>query len=158
MKTALTTFLLFLSVITYAQTSKLLKVQYNKNNVVASAMDGKWKDKSNKNASDIQFTNDTTALVLISKAYYKDFLTFKIYHAGFMKFTKGDKVNNYPYLLTEMNGNPQIFYFREKKGNPVGDGESFILFIAIGESKPLDKLFVGGDFNNQSFTEFLRVE
>ena len=135
-----------------------MKVQYNKNNVVASAMDGKWKDKTSDKVSAIEFTNDSTALDLISKTHYKDFLTFKIYHAGFMKFTKGDKVNNYPYLLTEINGNPHVIYFRERNGNPVGDGESFNLFIAIGESKPLDKLFVGGDFNNQSFTEYMRIE
>lgn len=142
----------------FGQGEKILKCLNNEQNVVASVIDGHWKEKKVKYDYQFKFSNDTTVLKIISKKYYKMLSNYKIYHAGYMEFKNGDQVKIHPYFLTEMNGNPHLMYFRERDGNPIGDAESFNLFIAKGESRKDDRLFVGGDFNNQPFFEFERTK
>ncbi|MEO5911320.1 MAG: hypothetical protein ABIP95_10555, partial [Pelobium sp.] len=104
----------------------------------------------------LEFTNDVEVLKVLSKKYYKDFLPYKIYHAGYLKINEKGKITTYPYLLTNIDGNPHLVFFRERNGDPIGDSESFILFIA--RTKTGDRLFKGGDFNNESFVEYERID
>ena len=60
-----------------------------------------------------------------------------------------------PFVLTELNGNPHIVYYR----GPLDylDGESFNVMLAKSDvSKSNDILFIGGDFNNQGFSAWKR--
>ena len=65
---------------------------------------------------------------------------------------------NYPFILTEFFGNPYLIYFRSKGNDPMGDTESFNLILAPAADPRNDLLFIGGDFNNQPFRAFMRVE
>jgi len=50
----------------------------------------------------------------------------------------------HPFILTEYNGNACVFYFIEKNGDPMGDGESFNLVIAPAKDKGKDIQFTQG--------------
>ena len=147
-------FFLTLTVNVYSQNDSILKYTFNEENVVASAIDGSW--KSEKTGNSFICIKDTTVLKLIPKKYYKYFTDKIIYHAGFLVFEKQTK--KLPFILIENSGNPHLVYFREKNNVPLGDAESFNLFIAKGETRKEDTLYIGGDSNNQTFQEFLRTE
>ena len=130
----------------------------DKENVVSSAMEGEW--FSRQEGYTMIFKKDTTVLEQIP-AKYHDFLKDKIiYSVGYITIKSATKVftENKPYFLTVLNGNPHVFWFRERNGDPLGDSESFNVFIAIGETSVDDLLYMGGDFNNQPFLRFTRVK
>lgn len=155
MKKIVITFLfLALTINTYSQNDSILKHTFNKENVVASAIDGTWKPE--KADVKITFRKDIEVLNLIPKKFYKFLKNKTIYHAGFIVFQSKNK--KYPFVLIEHNGNPHLVFFRKRKNEPYGDAESFNLFIAKGKDKSKDQLFIGGDFNNQAFNKFIRVE
>ena len=62
----------------------------------------------------------------------------------------------HPFLLIAVHGNPHVLYFRERDGDPMGDGESFNLVLAPAREPASDLLFIGGDFNNQPFAAYDR--
>jgi len=139
----------------------------NKENVVASRLEGKWKvhaDLSKRlwgraaESIDVEFTYDKTALPeeVLKKlgTRTKGKTTFTIYAIGKMKLD----AKEYPFLLTALHGNPHVVYFRERNGNPLGDTESFNLGVASAKVKDNDLLLVGGDFNNQPFTILERTK
>lgn len=156
MKILSTILLVLITVLGYSQNSEVLKITETKENVVASAIDGSWKPKDEERELTIEFTKNEDVLKKLSKMYYKDFNSYQIYHAGYMKINEKDKSTTHPFILTNINGNSQLVFFRERDGNPIGDAESFILFVA--RTKNGDRLFVGGDFNNQSFVEYERIK
>lgn len=140
-----------------------VEVKSEKGNVVASRLIGKWKTHTSLSErlrgnpvreEIIVFSQDMSVAAKVPKTYSEFLKTKQVYLAGVM--TRNQKT--YPFILTEYNGNPYLFYFREKDGNPMGDGESFNLVIAPAKDKGNDLLFVGGDFNNQPFSAFERVE
>ncbi len=121
-------------------------------------MEGEWFSK--QEGYTMIFKKDTTVLEQIPKKYH-DFLKDKIiYSVGYITLKSETKVftENKPYLLTVIHGNPHIVWFRERDGDPLGDSESFNVFIAIGEAPVDDLFYVGGDFNNQPFFRFTRVK
>ncbi len=130
----------------------------DKENVVSSAMEGEW--FSRQEGYTLVFKKDSTVLKQIPEKYH-DFLKDKIiYSVGYITLKSETKIftENKPYFLTVLHGNPHIFWFRERDGDPLGDSESFNVFIAIGEAPVDDLLYVGGDFNNQPFFRFTRVK
>ncbi|WP_375562064.1 hypothetical protein ACE193_05820 [Bernardetia sp. OM2101] len=140
------------------QDSISLKYINDKENVVSSAMEGEW--FSRQEGYTMIFKKDSTILEQIPTKY-QGFLKDKtIYSAGYITIKSETKTytENKPYLLTVLSGNPHIFWFRERNGDPLGDAESFNVFIAIGETPADDLLYVGGDFNNQPFLRFTRVK
>lgn len=142
----------------FAQNGNLLKIEYDQQNVVSSAMEGSWQRKNSDSFFDaIKFEKDPSVLKTISARYYDVFSSKKIYFAGFVKITMKGKMTSYPFLLTEISGNSHAFLFMERGGDPVGDAESFNLFIAKGNSDAEDRLFIGGDMNNQAFYEYERI-
>ena len=138
-------------------------VKSEKENVVASRLIGKWKthaslsERLRGNAvreDTVEFSEDSSVAAKVPEAYSEFLKGKQVYLAGIM--TRNEKT--YPFILTEYNGNPYLFYFREKDGNPMGDGESFNLVIAPAKEKKQDLLFIGGDFNNQPFSAFERAK
>lgn len=140
----------------YSQNDAVLKITETKENVVASAIDGSWKPKDEERKFTIEFTKNVEVLKILSKKYFKDFTSYKIYHAGYMTINEKGKSTTHPFILTTIDGNPHLVFFRERNGDPIGDAESFILFIA--RTKNGDRLFTGGDFNNESFVEYERIK
>lgn len=132
--------------------------EYNKENVVTSALEGKW---SNENIEiTCEFVNDSTVLPIIPKKYHEFFLDKTVYQAGYFNITMDDDdvTHKNIYVIIVLNGNPCLVYFRERKGVPYDDFESNYLFVSIGKSKQEDVLHLGGDFNNQAFRPFKRIE
>ena len=145
------------------RTSAGLEVKMEKENVVGSRLTGKWKSHaplSERLQGDggreetIVFVEDRTVAAKVPARYAEALKQKPIYFAGIM--TRNGK--EHPFILTEYNGNPYVFYFREKDGDPMGDGESFNLVIAPAKDRRKDLLFIGGDFNNQPFSAFERAE
>ena len=155
----LTVFLLIVPMVVMAG----LEVKKEKQNVVAGRLTGKWQTQIDLTAqlngtpvyeSTYTFTEDSSIADKVPEAIAA-FLTGKqIYLAGIM--THLDK--NYPFILTEFFGNPYLIYFRSKGNDPMGDTESFNLILAPAADPRNDLLFIGGDFNNQPFRAFMRVE
>lgn len=158
MKNLLIIMLSVLTFVVYGQAEKKLRYTHNRENIVASAIDGTWKLISSEDNYQLNFTEDTTVIDKISIEYYEVLKDFVIYNAGYMRSTRNSKTTTYPFILTAINGNPHLVYFRKTDSNPIGDSESFNLVIAKGASKNQDRLFTGGDFNNQAFKEFKRIE
>ncbi len=153
--------LMFLLVATFTANLQALTLDVNKENVVASRLEGSWKvdDKLSQkltgeaNKFDISFKVDLNVARKIPKRFDKFFADKKVFLAGYMKL-KGKK---YPFLLSNIYGNPHVFYFRPKGGRPMGDAESFNLFVARAEKAEQDILLIGGDFNNCPFMALKRV-
>jgi hypothetical protein len=144
-----------------------MKVTPNKENVVASRLEGKWVVEpkltqrlygqpraSSPPGDEVEFISDPAVAEKVPEKYEKALKGRPIYMAGTMK-VKGAA---HPFILVEMNGNPHLVYFREKDGDPMGDGESFILMLAVAKNRADDLLLTGGDFNNQAFSAFERAE
>jgi hypothetical protein len=140
-----------------------VEVKAEKENVVASRLIGEWKTHtslsgrlvgSSVREKTITFAEDKSVAAKVPEAYSEYLKGKQVYLAGIM--TRAQKT--YPFILTEYNGNPYIFYFREKNGDPMGGAESFNLVIAPAKDRAQDLLFIGGDFNNQPFSAFERVD
>lgn len=76
----------------------------------------------------------------------------RIYMAGVMT---RDGVE-YPFVLAIHSGNPLLVYFRPRNNVPLGDSESFKLFVVPAKEKANDLLFIGGD-SNEPFSAYERV-
>ena len=57
-------------------------------------------------------------------------------------------------MLTNFDGNPHIVYYMIE----YDDGESMNVMMARAEDKMEDMFFMGGDFNNQGFTAWKRID
>jgi hypothetical protein len=156
---------LFAAVVAWAA----LRVEPDKENVVASRLEGKWKLNAELTARLFDFK---TAESMATNSYefrpdpivgakvpekYNEFLKDKqVYMAGTFKSRRSDGQEQ-PFILVTHKGNPHLVYFRPKGDDPMGDAESFNLVIVPAKDKANDLLFVGGDFNNQPFAAYDRV-
>jgi len=138
-----------------------------KENVVATQLIGEWEFDADINKmlglepkatalnATVRFVEDPRVVDNIPEKYTKGFLNDKaVYLSGRMKNGQED----WPFILIEHNGNPHVIIFLPSQGDPYGTGESFNLMMARGADKSCDRLFIGGDFNNQHFTAFKRVD
>jgi len=150
----------------YSSVASAFRLQADKENVVASRLEGKWQPEA---ALTLRLTGreitpasarrqttfrseETIAHKIPDK--YKEFLGEKrIYMSGIM--TRGGR--EYPFILIAYKGNPYIVYFRERDGDRMGDAESFNLMLAVAKDKEKDLLFIGGDFNKQPFSAYERT-
>jgi hypothetical protein len=152
-----------------AMTSAPFQVKADKENVVSSRLEGKWrpqaaltkrltgKSKSPQGeapSGSLSFKSVPSVAQKIPTKYKKFLQNKQIYMAGMM--SRRGKAN--PFILIEHRGNPHIVYFRERGGDPMGDAESFNVILAVAKDKANDLLFIGGDFNNQPFSAYERVE
>ena len=140
------------------QNDSILKYTYDKENIVASAIDGTWKSTENENQ--LTFKKDTTVLKLLTPKYFEALRDKTIYHAGHLSGIWSDtEIKGIYFILIEHHGNPLILVFEEKDGHIVGSGEGgFYLFIARGSYKGEDKLILVGDHSTDYAKEFIRVE
>ena len=138
-----------------------LRVQADKENVVASRLEGEWTQDAELtqrlgggDRGGRIFKNDPAVAAKVPARYDAFFKGKQVYTAGMMTL----KGKDHPFVLIEHKGNPHIVYFREANGDPLGDAESFNVMLAPGKDKQDDLLFIGGDFNNQPFSACRRVK
>lgn len=137
--------------------------KYGSANVTASRLVGKWtvnpdltlrlKPTAKPRTDTFEFIVDSTAIKSIPKENLEFVKDKPIYLSGYFIF----KNKSHPFLLTESDGNTHLLYFNDKNGVKNADGESFILFIAVSNDKKNDLLLTGGDFNNQPFKAWDRI-
>lgn len=144
-----------------------LQVKRDKENVVASRLEGKWAVHPELNlrltgrpvargesvANRAEFAVDDAVAARIPERYDRFFTDKAVYLAGTMTLL-GKK---YPFVVISHRGNPHVVYFRERGGDPMGDTESFNVMLAVAKNRRNDLLFIGGDFNNQPFAAFQRT-
>ena len=158
---ALTSFMLAANAVAAAE----LSVEPDKENVVASRLEGTWiqhvelsirlKGKTLPRYKKISFKSDSSVTGKIPEKHVKFFTErkLKIYLAGYVNIRGKD----YPFVLTNVHGNPHVICWLERDGDPFGNLESFNLMLASAKDKKNDLLFTGGDFNNTAFLAFERV-
>jgi hypothetical protein len=154
--------LVFLTAVVCVNTGQAqLKVQPEKENVVASKLDGSWEPEgeltrrlSGTTLGKLSFKSDAAIAAKIPAMYEKFLQEKQIYMAGVL--TLRDK--EHPFVLIEHKGNPHVVYFCERDGDPFGDAESFNMMLAVAKDKQNDLLFIGGDFNNQPFAAYGRAK
>jgi len=152
-----------------AMTPARLEVKENRENVVASRLEGEWQlhlplterllgkryGRAVKSTAPYISFESEESIVQEIPAKYEDFLKDKtIYMAGIM--TRRPK--EYPFILIELFGNPRIVYFREASGEPLGDAESFNLMLAPATHEANDLLFIGGDQSHEPFLAYERKQ
>jgi hypothetical protein len=139
-------------------------VEPDENNVTQDRLEGVWvvdaelRERMGVKVDDVEveFIADDSFLADIP-AKYDAFLKEKqVFEAGRVVWRKNGRPSSYPYLLTTHAGNPHLITFREKDGDPFGDGESCNLVVVPAKESKDDLLFVGGDFDNESFRAFHR--
>jgi hypothetical protein len=142
----------------------------NKDNVVANLLEGTWiGDDETAEAlglrgwGKVKFTRDPAAIPQrVFDDLGQDFAEpLTIYAVGMITFYGDeDRETKFPYLLTAIEGNPNVVFYVERGGDPFGDFERLIL-MAFRTNKdapagPNDRLFIGGDFNNQAMAPMVR--
>ncbi len=150
-----------------AAVARQLPPQATEQNVVASRLAGAWKlepglterlrgDVTGPGTMVFVADSDVKAKVPAKflDAAKREGITIDIRLAGYMEMG-GTK---HPFILATFHGNPHIFYFRERGGDPFGDSESFNVMLAPAKDRKNDLLFIGGDFNNQPFRAYARAD
>jgi hypothetical protein len=149
-----------------------VRVAANKENVVASRLEGRWEPDSAltlrlggrgglgdgpavPGSRVVAFQADSTVAARITGEMQKALQEKPIYQSGTLEM--GGR--RYPYILTELHGNPHVVFFRARRegGDPFEDAESFNVMLAPSREPANDLLLIGGDFNNQPFTAYRRV-
>ena len=147
-----------------SQDDVVLEVRPDVHYVAANSLVGIWErivelcERLGKNGADLgfEFRDDPTVLGEIAPGLRRELGRHRIYLAGWMvKHTSTGKIKR-AYLLTAQAGNSTVVWFRERKGHPMGDAESFNVSLIRANDRRKDLLFIGGDFNNQSFEAFSR--
>lgn len=149
-----------LSLVSPLGVSADVKVEADKDNVVASKIEGTWgpdealtRRVEGTSLGALIFKSDPDVVRLIP-AKYNAFLQGKrVYFAGRMTQRKEE----FPFILIEHKGNPHLVYFRKRGDEPLGDAESFNVMLVVAKDTSQDLLFIGGDFNNQPFSAYQRV-
>ena len=160
------------SLVANSAAAGVLKVEPDKENVVASRIEGNWQSHEDLTKrltgkvtsppgelpfkGELSFKSDPSVAEMVPGKYAKFFTEqkTKIHLAGYLKFNGKD----HPFVLTQIHGNPHVIVWLEQNGDPFGNGESFNVMLAVAKDKQNDLLFVGGDFNNQPFSAFERVK
>lgn len=144
-----------------------LRVEPDQNNVTAGRLVGTWESDPvvaermglKGDGQQLEFRAAGDFLDKVPAKIAEAIKDMRIYESGTVVLRAGDKTRwTRPYLLTNISGNPHLLMFRARDGEPLGDVESFNLFVAQGKEQADDLLLVGGDFNNEPFRPFRRVE
>ena len=150
-----------------------IKVEPDKENVVASRLEGRWQidtaltkrltgkertapAEGGEGGPVISVKSDPAVAAKIPAKYEKFLANKRVYMAGMVSLG-GKKDREHPFILIEHRGNPHVVFFRERDGDPLGDTESFNVMLAVAKEKENDLLFIGGDFNNQPFSGCARA-
>ncbi len=142
------------------------RVEPDQQNVVASRLEGAWVPDAvvgerlgtEAHFARIEFESDPSIVARIPEKYSEFLAEKQLFQAGMMTMRRRDKLQKHAFLLIVHSGNPHVVFFRERDGDPFGDGESFNVALTPGKEKKNDLLFVGGDHNNQPFDAYRRAE
>lgn len=141
------------------------KITPDKENVVSSRLIGSWVPDPElherlkggapgKNAQPIEVRSAPEIAEKIPE-HYGEFLNGRtLYMAGYIKWGEQES----PFVLTDHHGNPHLLMFRERDGDPFGDGESCNVMLAWAKDPKNDLLFMGADFNNEPFRPYRRAD
>ena len=137
-------------------------------NVVGTQLAGDWKINVDLTAqlwpdyltwvkvTAVSFTDNPSIVDMLPEedcgSWMNDF--GQLFMAGEMTFTMEEETLTFPYVLGSSSGNPHLVYWTDQ----MTDAESFNLMIARAEDRNMDLLFIGGDFNNQPFSAWTRME
>lgn len=77
-----------------------------------------------------------------------------IYLAGKVEYGSGDSKMTADFALTTLHGNPKVMVYEPEED----DFESVYVMLARDEKGDNDVLFLGGDFNNETFRAFRKVK
>ena len=144
-----------------------LKVEPDKENVVASRLEGLWKPHEELSLrlagrvgrGQYEFRSDPKVAYLIPEKYHEKLKGKQIYMAGYMhRLEPAGRTQPEPFILIEYLGNARVIYFRDEGGEAMGGAESFNVMLAVAKDRENDLLFIGGDFNNQPFSAFERAD
>ena len=162
----MTRYTLTIALISHAMIAAGLTVEPDKENVVASRLEGNWQTRKSltqhltgnakSRPAKLSFKSDPSVAAKVPDKYARFFTEhkMKVYLAGYVKLDGKDC----PFVLTHIRGNPHVMFWLERNDDPFGNGESFNVMLAVAEDKQNDLLFVGGDFNNQPFSAFERLK
>ncbi|HKE01854.1 MAG TPA: hypothetical protein VKE69_12645 [Planctomycetota bacterium] len=150
------------------QAPTALKVEFNKENVVASRLEGRWVPHAELGARLGSHTKPNESIVFRSEkepAFFSKLpaaaakslaKSGPIYLAGTLQWVGWDGLEH-PFVLVSHIGNPHVVLFRARGGDPLGDAESCNLSLIPALDPKNDLLFVGGDFNNEPFRSYQRA-
>jgi hypothetical protein len=159
----------FLSVLGLALGATLLgfelRVKPDDQNAVASRLEGTWIPDEElgarlgwwKNETKVvRFERDDAITAQIPAKYEESLGDQQIFMAGRVHWEEGSHTVDSPFLLISHRGNPHLLLWREKNGDPLGDGESCNLMVVPAREKANDLLFLGGDHLHDGFNAFRR--
>lgn len=137
-----------------------LKIEPEKNHVVANTLVGQWQLDTGLTGrlgkkgglETVEFREDASVVAKVPDRIAKKLRGHRIYTAG----TMVKKGKEHAFLLITFAGNPTVLWFRERGGDPMGDTESWIVSAARARARQADVLFVGGDMDNQPFAAYTR--
>jgi len=142
-----------------------IKVEPDKENIVASRLEGDWQldvaltkrlieeDTAGDRALAVSFKSDPAVAGKIPAEYEKFFGNKKVYLAGVVTF-KGRGVSEHVFILIEHRGNPLVAFFR---GGGLG-AKGFYVMLAVAQNQRNDLLFIGGDLAKKPFSAYARVK
>merc|ERR1719348_2850161 len=160
--------LLILSILLPVTVSAQCVLTQDPENVVGTQLAGDWAinlDLTTQLWPDYQDWVEVTAVSFTDNPSIVDMLPEEdcgswmndfgqLFMGGEMTFTMEEETLTFPYILGSSSGNPHLVYWTVQ----MTDAESFNLMIARAEDKDKDMLFIGGDFNNQPFTAWSRMD
>ena len=144
-----------------------LRVRPEPQNVVASRLEGLWTPDAalcerlgvRVPKDTYEFASDASIAERVPDTYAEFLGQKRLYQAGVVTIRSGaDRVEKYPYVLIENDGNPHLITFRERDGDAMGDAESSLLTAVPAKERKDDLLFLGGDFNNEPFRAYRRAQ
>lgn len=166
MMTRFATLAAALAVLTGSPDGARAQVVTEKENVVSSRLEGEWvvdepvtsrlggrsRVEEAGEAPVLAFRGDAGVAERLLARHADVLRELTIYQAGVMLLGGRE----YPFLVSEVNGNPHVLYFRPRGEDAIADGESFIVMLAVAADRRNDLLLIGGDFNNQPFSAYRR--
>jgi hypothetical protein len=141
-----------------------VRIEPDENNVTAGRLEGTWEPDPEvckrlgvkDHGVRIEFTQDDSFLDAIPEEVQEAIEDFPMYESGRVIYHRPSGPQSFPYLLTNLAGNPHLIMFRERDGVALGDIESMNLMVIPGKTSSEDILFTGGDFNNEPFKAYRR--
>jgi hypothetical protein len=139
-------------------------------NVVGTQLAGDWTinlDLTNQlwpyylgwvEVTGISFTNNQEIGDIVPKDEWDSWMNdLLLFLSGEMTFKLGNTTDpepvSYPFVLSSLSRNPHLIYWEDD----MTDTKSFNLMLARADDRNNDLLFIGGDFNNQAFTAWIRA-
>lgn len=137
----------------------------DKENVAVGRLDGTW--VPSKELSERLGTKDRAKKIVFKSEKNPAFLVDipkkvaarlanqgPIYLAGSMRWDEMELT----FVLSSNHGNPHIFAFPPRGGDPLGDAESCNFALVPAKDPKNDLLFMGADFTNEPYRAFQRAE